>query len=92
MARLPLARTDGDLLAIAMNIKILLRQFLQELFAFGAPSSIPQTLAGAGDARSNMPILPFHLGCQQVVVGSDLVGFDQVGIVKRRHGEIAEKE
>jgi hypothetical protein len=45
-------------------------------------------LAGAGDARFEHADLALPLGLQQIVVGSDLVGFDQVRIVKRRDGEI----
>ena len=65
-----LCQADGDLLAVAMDKKILLGEPLQKFFSFGAHQITPQSLARAGNARLEEADLAFPLGLQQIFEGT----------------------
>src|SRR5262249_48772960 len=69
-----LSQAYGELLTIAADVKMLLSELLQELFAFDLHQEAPQTLARARNARLEETDLALPLGTQKIVVGIDLAG------------------
>src|ERR1044071_3994239 len=78
--KIALGQTDGDLLAVALDEKILTGEPLEKFFPFGAHEKSPEPLAGARYPRLEHADLTFPLWLQQIVGGTHLAGLHQVGI------------
>src|SRR5918996_1112265 len=70
---------------------MLLGELLQKIFALYFHQEAPEPLPGARDTGLEKSDFPFPFGTQQVVIGTDIGGLDQIGVVKRRRGKIRDK-
>src|SRR5262245_4888370 len=89
--KISFSQIHGDLLAVAMDEQILFGKPLEKLLAFGSHQIAPKTLTGARNARLEHADLAFPFWLQEIVVGIDFTGLDQIGIEKRRRRKIGGK-